>query len=174
MIDQLVKRASQMKNILYKNEMKVQFSNPFSALLISISIFLIACDKEVNPPISQGQMWDCHLEMAWDSTTMKENLMGEWDWKYIGCFWNPEDANDDEFKSLSIEFKSNKTLDVKENGQVIQVSNWNVAYVEADLMAIDVDPRVAQLEGLILLCDEWLEFNNGYIDGCNNYFIRKD
>jgi len=154
--------------------MKVRFSNLLGAIPIAISILLFACNKEENPPISQGNMWDCYREMTWDTLSLKENLIGRWDWEYIGCFWNPKDANDDEFKGLSIEFVGNNTLDVRVNGELTQTSNWKVVYVDADLMAISVEPDVVQLNGLILFCEEWLEFNNGYIDGCNNYFKRKE
>ncbi len=142
--------------------------------IFAISILLIACNKEENPPINQGDMWDCHHEMTWDSLITRESLIGEWEWEYIGCYWNPEDANDDEFNGMTIEFKEDNTLDVKENGVITQTSNWEIVNGDADLFSIDVDPTVTQLYGRILFCNERVEFNQSYIDGCDNYFKRKE
>lgn len=112
-----------MKNWYSANDKEMKISNHSIALIFTISILLIACNKEENPPISQVDMWDCHHEMTWDSLSTKETLIGEWEWEYIGCFWNPEDANDDEFDGMTIEFKEDNTLDVKENGELTQTSN---------------------------------------------------
>lgn len=143
------------------------------ALILTISILSIACNKEENPPISRGDIWECHHERTWDSLSTKEALIGEWEWEYVRCFWSPDDANGNEFDGLTIEFKQDNTLDVKENGQITQTSNWKVVDGDADLFAIDADPAVAQLYGRILFCEDRVEFNDSYIDGCDNYFKRR-
>lgn len=152
----------------------MKISNLSIALIFTITLLVLSCNKEENPPVSQGDMWDCHHELTWDTINTKETLIGEWDWEYIGCFWNPEDANDNEFNGMTIEFKSDNTLEVKENGQITQTSIWKVVNGDADLFALDVDPTVTQLYGRILFCDERVEFNDSYIDGCDNYFKRKE
>jgi len=141
-------------------------------LILVISNILFSCNKDENPPILQGEMWDCHHERTWDSLKTKNTLIGKWEWEYVGCFWSPEDDNENEFKGLTIEFKSDNTLDVKESGNIIQTSNWKVVSGDADLFALDVDPIVTQLYGRILFCGQRLEFNDSYIDGCDNYFKR--
>ncbi len=152
--------------------MKV-IKQPF-ILLWAITFVLVACNKDENSPISQGDMWDCHHKTAWNLLKTKNALIGKWEWVYTGCFWSPENANGDEFKGLTIEFKPNNTLEVKENGQTIQTSTWKVVDGDADLFALDVTPNVNQLYGRILFCDERVEFNDSYIDGCDNYFERKE
>ncbi|MDQ3140849.1 MAG: hypothetical protein M3Q56_01225 [Bacteroidota bacterium] len=152
----------------------MKITNLSMVLLLVITIILFACNKDENPPINQGDMWDCHHKMTWDSLKTNNALIGEWEWEFIGCYWNPEDANNDEFKGLTIEFNSDNTLDVKENGQTTLTSNWKVVNLDADLFAIDVDPSVSQLYGRILFCDERVEFNNSVVDGCDNYFKRKE
>ena len=145
--------------------------NQSTILLWVISFFLFACNKDENSPICQGDMWECHHEMTWDSLKTRNTLIGEWEWEYIRCFWNS--VNDNEFKGMTIEFKPDGTLDVKENEQITQTSNWKVVEGDADLFAVDVGPSVNQLYGRILFCDERVEFNDSYIDGCDNYFKRK-
>ncbi|MDZ7936599.1 MAG: hypothetical protein U5M51_16890 [Emticicia sp.] len=151
----------------------MKISNHSIALIFTISILLFSCNKEENPPISLGDMWACHHEMTWDTLNTRQTLIGEWEWEYTGCFWTPEDANDDDFKGMTIEFKSDNTLDVRENGQITQTSNWKVINGDVDLFALDVNPTVTQLYGRILFCEERVEFNHSYIDGCDNYFKRK-
>jgi len=146
--------------------------NPSIVLILVISIIIFSCNK--NPPINQREIWDCHQEITWDSLKTKNTLIGKWEWEYISCYWNPEDANDSRFKGLTIEFKSDSTLDVKESGQIIQTSIWKVVNGGVDLFAIDVEPTVIQLYGRILFCEERVEFNHSYIDGCDNYFKRKE
>lgn len=148
--------------------------NPSLAFIFVAAIILITCNKEETPPINQAEMWDCHHKTEWDSLKTKERLIGTWDWEYIGCYWNTEDANDDSFKGMTIEFKSDSTLIVRENGQMTQTSRWVVVDEDADLYSIEVDPTVIQLYGRILFCEKIVEFNDSYIDGCDNYFKRND
>ena len=147
--------------------------NQLFIMLFVISFFLLACNKDKKPPVSQQEMWDCHNEMNWDSVKTKNSLLGEWEWEYIYCYWYPEEANYDEYKGLVIEFKPDNTLHVKENGQITQTSKWKVVK-SGSLFNIDVEPRVSHLYGMILFCDDRVEFNNSYIDGCDNYFKRKE
>lgn len=118
-------------------------------------------------------MWDCHRQMIWDSLKTKDALIGEWEWEYIACAWSPKGPNDDEYKGLTIEFKSDYTLNVKENGQTTQTSKWKVVDGDIGLFVLSVDPGVDQLPGRILLCGERVVFNFSYIDLCDNYFRRK-
>jgi len=152
----------------------MKVTNQLIVLLLIVLILSFACNKGENPPISQADISDCHHEMTWDSLKISNALIGEWEWEYISCFNNPEGANGDEFKGLTIEFKSGNTLNVKENGQTTQTSNWVVVNGGTNWFSIDVDPNVSQLHGQILLCEEIVEFNESYIDVCDNYFKRKE
>jgi len=154
----------------------MNIKNHFNLWTLIIPIILFACNRNEdppNPPINQGDMWKCHHEISWDSLKTKNTLIGEWEWEYIGCYWNPEDANNDEFKGLTIEFKADNKLEVRENGQIAQTSNWRVVKGDSDTFAIDVSPSSGLLYGRILFCGDRVEFNHSFIDGCDNYFKRK-
>lgn len=142
------------------------------ALWTLIPIILLGCNKGEKPPIDQEDMWACHHETAWDSLQTNNTLIGEWEWEYIGCYWNPEDANCDEFKGLTIEFNPDNTLNVKQNGQITQTSSWKVVDGDIGVFKIDVNPYVNQVNGSILFCNNRIEFYDSYIDGCDNYFKR--
>jgi len=83
-------------------------------------------------------------------------------------------GNDVEFKDLSIRFKSDHTLDVKQMDEGTQTSTWKVVDGDGDLFSVEVEPRVNQLYGRILFCDDRVEFNLSCLDGCDNYFKRNN
>lgn len=141
-------------------------------VLILISIGLFACDKEEKMEFNFADIWKCYHEMTWDSPKVRETLIGKWEWEYISCVSIPE--NDTIYIGLAIEFNADSTLNVIENGQASQTSNWEVVDGDGDLFELDVDPGVAQLYGRILICGDTVIFNSSYIDVCDNYFIRKD
>ena len=92
----------------------------------------------------------------------------------MGCYWNSENANDESFKGLHIEFKSDSTLDVIKHGQITQTSNWKVVNGDGGLYAVDVNPRVFLLYGRILFCEGRVEFDDAYRDGCSNFFVKNE
>lgn len=114
------------------------------------------------------------MEQQWVSTKIANHLIGEWDWKFIECFWTPEDANRRDFKDWSIEFDSNLELVVKENGQVDQIATWRIVESHSGLFRLEVDPPVIFLYGDILICDNRIVFNDTPTDGCDNHFRKRD
>lgn len=126
-----------------------------------------------EPPITLGNMLECHRMSSWDSLTVQNKLLGKWEWEYIQCYWSPERGNYKDFQGLQVEFKSNNTLQVKVNGQTSQTSEWDVVKLNDGNYSIRVNPIVLQLPGRILFCDERVLFNDSYVDGCDNYFKKK-
>lgn len=151
-----------------------KITSSFWILILALPSLFLGCGKDKNPPISQQRIWDCHHEMTWDSAKVNDHLVGEWEWEYIGCYWTPDKANNDQYKGLTIEFKTGNTLEVKENGQVTQTSTWKVADGDADLFELEVEPPMILLYGRILFCGKQVEFNDSYRDGYDNYFRRKE
>ena len=140
----------------------------------SVLIFLIACSKKDNSSTDPNNFWTCHHETTWDSLATQNTLIGEWNWEYLTCPRFSENPNNEEFNGLSIEFKADLTLDVKQNGAFVSSSNWQVVEREEDLFGLVVDPPVDQLNGRIFFCKEEVEFSNSYVDGCDHFFERKD
>ena len=147
-------------------------SSPSLAFFILGIAFLFACSKGENPPIRQQNIWDCHHASNWDAARTEAELLGEWEWEFISCFWTPEAANGEEFEGLTVEFLTDRTLIVQEDGQTTQTATWKVIDGDADLFAVETDPVVPQLYGRILFCKKRVKFNHSYIDGCDNYFKR--
>ncbi len=64
-------------------------------------------------------------------------------------------------------------MNVMQHGHTTQTATWTVEHMDEDLFGIKVDPPVIQLYERILFCYDLAEFNDSYIDGCDNYFRKK-
>ena len=126
-----------------------------------------------NPPVTLDSMLQCNGQRSWDSTSIHDALIGKWQWEFIKCYFNPEDANGQDYKNLSIEFKQNDSLEVKVNNQISQISSWYVTRLNDGYFKLTVNPIVFQLPGRVLICDNRVLFYDSYTDGCNNYFKKQ-
>jgi hypothetical protein len=155
----------------------------FPLLIISVSLVALqsSCKKTKTtntpqlqkPPIALDSMIQCYGQTSWDSNSIHNALVGKWQWEYIKCYWNPENANNEDFKNLSIEFKQNDTLEVRQNGQIIQISSWDIVRLNDGYFKLIVNPIVLQLPGKVLFCGNKVLFYDSYIDGCDNYFKKQ-
>jgi hypothetical protein len=130
------------------------------------------CNEPASAPPAQLNLWACHRTVTRDSTATESALLGVWTWEYISCFWKTEKANGEDFKCLSIEFKADHTLIVKESGKITQTARWKIFRGDPELFVIKTEPLVPQVVGRILFCEDVLEFNDSYVDGCDNYFKK--
>lgn len=156
----------------------------FALLIMAVSILVIqtSCKKAKSidtpklqqPPVSLSNMLQCHGETFWDSISVHNALIGQWQWKFIKCYWNPETANGEDYKTLTIEIKENDSLEVKINNQITQSSSWNVTNLNNGYYTITVNPIVPQLQGKVLFCGDSLLFYDSYVDGCDNYFEKQN
>ena len=131
-----------------------------------------SCNEAAAPPPAELNLWACHRTVTRDSVATESALLGEWDWEYISCFWKTEKANGEDFKCLSLEFKADHTLIVKESGKITQTSRWKIFRGDPDAFVIKTEPLVPQVVGRIMFCADVLEFNDSYVDGCDNYFRK--
>jgi len=161
-----------MKNIKSKT--------PFIRLFFFLFLFLFSCKTGKNstaktePPVTLGNMLACYQTTTWDSLSIHTRLAGKWEWEYIRCYWNPENGNYKDFLGLIIEFKQDNTLNVIKNGQTTQTSKWEVVKLNDGFFSLYTTPLVLQLPGKILFCNNRVLFFDSYVDGCDNYFKRKE
>ncbi|MBS1511608.1 MAG: hypothetical protein JST86_12250 [Bacteroidetes bacterium] len=127
-----------------------------------------------KPPITPDSMLLCHNQTIWDSSTIHQHLIGKWQWEYIKCYWAPENANNEDFKNLSVEFKQNNSLEVKLNGQTTQTSSWAIVRLNDGYFKLVTNPIVFQLPGKVLFCENHVLFFDSYTDGCDNYFKKQN
>ena len=111
----------------------------FTLICICASVLLLipACNKDhASLPNSFVNLWDCHHTTSWDLSNTKNKLIGSWTWEYISCNWYPEDANDDDYKGLTISFKADNSMEVFENGKLTQTSMWHLEKVGDNIYEI--------------------------------------
>lgn len=131
-----------------------------------------ACNEAAAPPPAELNLLSCHRSISRDSVATESALLGVWDWEYITCFWKTEKANGEDYKCLSIEFKADHTLIVKESGKTTQTARWKIFRGDPEFFVIKTEPLVPQVVGRIQFCKDVLEFNDSYVDGCDNYFRK--
>ncbi len=127
-----------------------------------------------DPPISMSDLLTCYNSTSWDTAAIHNAVIGKWDWEYIKCYWNPEDANYDDYTNISVEFKADNTVDVIDNGTITQTSTWKVTDTGDGYFAIISNPIVVYTTGHALFCSGRVVFADTYTDGCDNYFVAGD
>lgn len=143
--------------------------------IVVFCLFFLACekmDKSLKPPIGQEEIWNCHRDSKWDEIKIKNALIGVWKWEYVAFIWTPESDGYVTDQELTIEFKSDSSLIVKQHGQIIQSAEWLILGGDQDLFSVDEEPNVPQLFGNIILCNDIVEFNGTYADLSDNYFRK--
>jgi len=146
------------------------------SFIVLIGVSLQSCKKEdlsINLP-TQEEMWSCHHQNDWDTTKMKNELSGKWKWVFTQNYWNPTEGRNTEDKHIEIEFANDSILNIIENDTIIHSAKWSIVLKDDDLFGIEFDSSVSLLHGRILICGNTLEFNNTYLDGDDNYFLRTE
>ena len=99
-----------------------------SVIVVIIAFFQTSCEKSKDDeriarqeaPISLGSILQCNGRTTRDSAAVHNALIGKWKWEFISCYWNPEKANGEDFKTLAVEFKTNDTVEVKVDNMIAQ------------------------------------------------------
>lgn len=139
------------------------------SILLAIICAFAACHQDLS---IVEELPNCSSESSFDSLYVKVAIVGAWEWKALGCEPWHETINKNRYDGLTIEFESDYTLLVKEDGVLIQTSRWEVVDGDANWYALNVSPSVGQLSGRIHVCQERLSFSDSYRDGCDNFFRR--
>jgi hypothetical protein len=130
---------------------------------------LISC-TDLHVILDRGdRIVDCFKEQEWDEVKLRDAMVGNWEWEFVSCFWTPEHDSGKTYLGLSLEFKGDSTLIVRESGDITQVATW---YIEehGEWFKMDTDPPIYQLYGFIYICGPKLQFIDSGGDGCDNYF----
>jgi hypothetical protein len=145
--------------------------NNFTKLLKYVGfasiLFIISCNKT---EINQGEIQNCYYSGSWDSLQVKNAILGEWNWEYISC---ETGGNNTQYKGLSIELKSDNSINVKQYGQTVQTSKWKINKIDETHYGIFSVPTVDQMYGRFLICSDVIGFDLSFVDGCANYFRKK-
>ena len=144
-------------------------------LMISLQWSLFSCKKSPDATNADdfSGLYECHNLISWDSTKMNQALIGTWNWQFIGCYFKTKIESFDTYKGFSVEFKADHTLITRQDGINTDTASWHFIPTNFGGFTLETVPSVGQLWGIVLFCDDRVEFADGYVDGCDNYFIRK-
>lgn len=144
--------------------------------IIVLQLCFSSCKK--SPEIVYGcdlstNLYDCHQKISWDSIKMNQALIGTWDWQLIGCYFKTKIESCETYKGFSVEFKADHTLITRQDGIATDTVSWQLVQNPYNSYTLELNPFVGQLKGIVYFCDDRVEFSDSYVDGCDNYFIRK-
>jgi len=138
---------------------------------IFISLLTFSCSKDKLDQIDTKQLWDCYKSQNYDSTKLASELLGTWKWTaYHVEVPGTNKANKDVFLNLT----KTGTFTVTENSVVITQGNWNLRIVDINNYELELNNPSTYLYGRIVLCENQVLFNNSYIDGSDNLFIKME
>lgn len=143
-------------------------------LSVCLAILFASCEEaEVNSEFNSSDYWAAHHLQQWDSTSTANNLLGTWTWKYNVCcpFTKGFEGVKKDKENLKVKFTTN-TIEVVQNGEITQTSNWSINRKNEALYGLEMDNPIHQLYGRILFSDNKVLFNDSYLDGADNYFIK--
>ncbi len=160
----------------------MKFSGIHRPLFFLLLTGCLCCNKQEeqeiiqteSPPVALSGMVLCHNRISWDSAAIRNKLIGKWQWEFISCYWNREDANSRDFKGLTVVFKQDNTLEVTANEQSKKTATWSVVKLNDGNYTLAVSPIVLQLPGRVIFCEDRVVFSDSYVDGCDNYFKRQN
>lgn len=140
-------------------------------IAITFLVFLSltnSCKKDPSTFVNAAQLWDCNKTQEFDSTKLANKLIGSWQWSQSSTELGSKRAD----KNIKVTFSTTGTFSTTENSNVITQGHWRLKVVDSNILGLLMDNPSEYLHGRILLCDNQVLFNNSYIDGSDNLFIR--
>jgi hypothetical protein len=143
-------------------------------LILTICLGLISCKKGASDisSIDINSFWQCHSSQNLDSASITNKLAGSWIWTKQSCYISGMSVNAE--KNIRIIFNLTGNFSVSENSNVITQGNWKLKIVDSNMWGLDLTFPSNYLYGRILLCNNQVLFNNSYIDGCDNLFVKSN
>lgn len=134
------------------------------AILALVFLLLSSCEK--------SEIIDCGIDPETEHKENNEsNLFGIWEWRFVSCAWNPQDANGEEFSGLSVQFRPDYTLSVIENGEEITYCDWSIEH-SLNSHKLNLTEAIPQLEGFLSHNGETMALDARESDGCRNVWEK--
>jgi hypothetical protein len=141
-------------------------------LYIPILIGFLSCKKETFSSIDINSMWECNKSKNLDSTALASKLTGSWSWSKQSCAWTGENRSVN--RNLKVTFRNNYTLSVTDGANMLTEGTWRIVKLDVNSLGLTTSAQSTYLSGRILYCDTQVLFNDSYIDGCDNLFVKSD
>ena len=150
----------------------------FLFLLVTGTLALVSCKNNTNNEVKPKShtlplnVFTCHHHSVWDSTRIMDTIVGQWEWQYITA--SPFDWVDStSSKGLCIDIQKNGKINVTKNGTSIQTSTWQLKKNYSTYYTLETQPKIFEVDGIILFCENYVIFNTSHRDAYDEYFRRK-
>jgi len=134
---------------------------------------LLSCGREEILTYNIGEYYNCYEEESWSVLKIREQIEGTWEWNNIDCYFSSDELNSSAFSDITIEFKDDSRLIVKNGDRVIEETSWQVFKVLGRYYALETEPSISYVAGLILICDDQLVFSDSDLGGCDQFYTKK-
>ena len=142
--------------------------------ILAIALFtIVACEEaSLNKEYNIVDFSSDHASQVWDSTSTANQLLGSWQWVYSECcvegHLGGEDKTDEEF----IVRIDHMTIQVYQKKELVKSTDWFLEIEDGGYYGINAQLYIPQIRGRILFSGNRILFQNSYLDGADNYFVR--
>lgn len=144
------------------------------ATVVSILSCISCSDSDVKTEFNTTDFWNEHHAQSWDSTSTSNNLIGTWVWVYTNCCPEGNSQVGKRTENENIKLKIDREfVELSRNDTLLLKTKWFIYLKDGDLYGLQTDLSIMQVHGRILFSNNAVLFNNSYIDGANNYFLRE-
>ena len=139
----------------------------FYFLILTICLIAFSCKRT-----KQDLICECDNAAFLDSTAISNKIPGAWLWTKKRC-WDGNGKILFANKNVKVNFNTNRTFTVAENGSIITIGNWDLIFVDTYIWGLKLSAPSEYLYGRISFCNNQVMFNDSYIDGCDNVFSKE-
>lgn len=149
-------------------------------LVLLFVIVVMACKESEELPYSIPELVNCYNKNTWTQNSLRAALFGTWRWKFVTC-----GAGDcGKLRSSDLEQGLQLVLDAENKYFVYRYQSlvlegeWDILVSAVHgFFEMNTTPSISfstyvTTSGRLVLCENELLFNQSYVDGPDNLFIR--
>lgn len=155
------------------------FSAAGLCLVIFATMLMFACNRKKADalavpqqvaPIDVQRITDCHKKNNTYPSQIVANMEGTWVLQSSACGLLGTQSAD---KQVVVTFNDGGLYKIFESSRLIEEGTWTLSRSEGDMWEISTGKSSPYLHGQVLLCSGELVFYSSYLDGCDNYFVKR-
>ena len=142
--------------------------------VFAIAFFtIVACEEaSLNKEYNIVDFSSDHARQVWDSTSTANQLQGSWQWVYSECCVEGTLGGVDRTGEEFIVRIDLTTIQVYQKNELVKSTDWFLEIEDGNYYGINTQSYISEIRGRILFSGNRILFQNSYIDGADNYFVR--
>lgn len=114
---------------------------------------------------------NCHRAGNPYPSQITNNILGTWQWEKSFNPWTQETTLAS--RHVLIHFNDAATYEITENGITVAQGVWSLEQLSGSEWTLKLSQKYAHTQGVVYLCNEELILASSFLDGPDNYFVRK-